>query len=312
MLQVIESRYVVPDAFNAGMGARGFRDPEFYRVFLPFGNQSKDRKIHRSRVIRFDGVKTPPTRMISNGGWGPSALERPRTSLQQLAEAEGYTGNIMHGISIVTYKIDGLREKLVGTTQDKEAIRGVMGQLEDNVDNLHCRVLDKMDDVEEATRSMAGLDAVLARKVEQAVRDTGIVRSKFTGEQPTGGLNNNGQTEQDVWHGKVRAGQDKVLLPAINRFLRIVFEIMRKSDSSVPTEWTVEFSPLSLPDEKEQAETDKLEAEASTLWIANGVEAADEVRARRISAGKLVPLEGTGELDEPVDTIPPEPDDDAE
>lgn len=298
-VQVIESRYVVPDIFNPGMGSRGFRDPEFYEVNLPFGQQvnrfTKEkivRRIHRSRVIRFDGVKTPPTRMVSNGGWGPSALERPKNALEQLAEALGYTRNIMHGISIVTYKIDGLREKLVGTTQDKEEVRAVMSQLQDNVDNLHCRVMDKLDEVEESTRSMAGLDPVIGRFIEAAVRDTGIPRSKFTGEQPTGGLNNNGQTEIDVWHAKVRAGQDKILLPAINQFLNILFEIMRKTDSSIPDEWTVEFLPLSLPDEKEQAETAKTQAEADTLYIAADVTASDEVRARLISQGKLVPLEG--------------------
>ena len=140
------------------MGARGFRDPEFYQIFLPTGNQSKQRKVHRSRVIRFDGVKVPPSRMLQNGGWGPSVLERPRTALEQLGEAMGYMRNIMHEVSIPTYYLENLREMMAGGAETKAEMRAVMEQLKFNVDNLHVRTMDTNDRVEESTRSMSGMD----------------------------------------------------------------------------------------------------------------------------------------------------------
>lgn len=288
---VIESRYAIPVEFNPGLGARGFRDPKFYNIFLPIGNKDKERKIHRSRVIRFDGVKVAPSRMLQNGGWGPSVLERPRRALQQLGEAMAYMRNIMHELSIPTIYLDGYREMMAGGAETKKQMREVLEKLKWNSDNNHNRTMDAKDKVEESTRSVAGIDNVIGRFVEQAVRDTGLARSKFTGEQPSGGLNNNGQTEIDVYHSKVRAAQDTVMTPALNRYLTIDFAIRAKTEK-VPAEWSIEYTPLSLPDEKEQADTRKVNAEADAIYIAGDVMAADEVRARLINSGELVPLEG--------------------
>jgi len=107
--------------------------------------------VHHSRVLRFDGISISLTRMINNGGWGPSALERPKQAIRALTTAMQYAENVMHDVSVNTYMIEGLREKLQGGKASMEEVRATFELLNANTNNLHCRVLDARDQVLEGS-----------------------------------------------------------------------------------------------------------------------------------------------------------------
>ncbi len=287
-LQVIESPFATPSGFNPGLGARAFRRPETYEITVPFGS-NKVRRVHRSRVIRFDGMRVPPTRMISNNGWGPSVLERVFTETSQLGEVMGYTRSVMHDLSILVFKMEGLRDQLCGTAQEQAEVRAVIEALRMSIDNLHAAAVDTNDDIHEMNRNTSGWRDLVLLFIDALVRATNYPRTVLLGEQPAG-LNASADSEIRSYFDWVASQQRMKLTPAITRILDIILAIRSKTET-VPGEYTIDYNPLWQPTEKEQAETRFVTAQADQIYILNDVMSPDEVREREISAGAIIPLE---------------------
>lgn len=296
-LHVIEARHVVPDVFGSGLGSRSFARPEFYEIVVPHATSNNHRRIHRSRVIRFDGVKVPPSRMIENGGWGPSVLDRVNTPLSQLGEVMGYARGIMHDISTELLKIEGFREASCGTAQDKAELEKAIESIRMLKDNFHMTVLDTKDDLVERTRTVSGLHELLGDFVDAAVRATDMPRTVLLGEQP-GGLNASGDSEIRTWYDFVASKQPQVLTPPLNRLLTVLFAIRANKGEAVPTEWTVEYAPLWQASEQDLVATEKLRAETESIRLADGTITVEEIRTNLVSRG-ILPEDAETELEEP-------------
>ncbi len=300
-LSTIEGRYVIPDLSNPGLGNLDFGLPRYYDLFLPYGNADNQYRVHHSRVLRFDGISISPTRMINNGGWGPSALERPKQAIRALTTAMQYAENVMHDVSVNTYMIEGLREKLQGGKASMEEVRATFELLNANTNNLHCRVLDASDQVLEGSRSVTGLADLIDHFARQVVRDGPYVRSKLLGEQP-GGLNNNGQTEVKIYHENAEAERERVLRPVLTRLLHVMFALRKRQGEEVPKEWHIDFKPLTVRDPHEMAETDLRVAQARQIYMDYGVYQPQEVRDMEVKDGNLP--ESASDL--PADPLPAE------
>lgn len=308
-LQVVESQFVTPGGWNPGLGARAFRRPEFYEITVPFGSAEKVRRVHRSRAIRFDGVRVAPNRMIEKDGWGPSVLDRVYTEISQLGEVMSYARSIMHDMSLQVYKLDGLREQLCGSAQSQQEMRAVMETIRMSVDNLHCLALDSADDYMEVSRSVSGIKDLIEKFIDGLVRGTDMPRTVLLGESPSG-LNASGDSEIRAWFDFVSSQQGFVLTPALNRLLEVIFAIRSNRGEQVPDEWTIKFNPLWQPTAQETAATVLATAQSAQILIANDITSPDEIRAQMISAGWITPLEGfepEGLLEAPPEA-PPEPD----
>ncbi len=300
-LQVIESPWITPSGFNPGLGARAFRRPTHYEITVPFGaSAGTARRVHRSRVIRFDGVRVTPNRMIENNGWGPSILDRVFEEVSQLGEVMGYGRNIMHEISVMVLRLKSLREQLCGSEEDRRQIGGVIESIRQNIDNLHTLVLDSEDEYVEVGRNVDGLDSLIDRFVEALVRATDMPRTILLGEQPSG-MNASADSEIRSWFDFVAAQQRLQLTPKVNRLLEVLFATKRPG--AAPDEWTVDWNPLWQPTEEEKAKTAKARAETDQIYILTGVVEPDEVRQRLIDEGELTPIENP---DLPIED--PEPD----
>jgi phage-related protein (TIGR01555 family) len=276
-LQVIESPYIIPSGWNPGLGARAFRNPSHYDITVPFGSRSI-RRVHRTRAIRFDGVRVPPTRMIERNGWGPSILDRVRTEVVQLGNVMGYSRNIMHDLSLLLLKIEGFRRMLAGSEEDKQEARAVIESIKWNADNLHTIALDSKDDYVELSRTVSGLEALLDKFIDALVRATDMPRTVLLGEQPTG-LNASADSEIRSWFDYVASQQRLTLTPVLTRLLTVLFQIRANQGETIPDEWVVNYNPLWQPTEKERAETYATRASADEVYLMHDIVSADEVRA---------------------------------
>ena len=285
-LHVIESPYVMPSGHNPGLGSRAFRNPEHYEVLLPFGSTANIRKIHRSRVIRFDGMKVPPSRIVSANGWGPSIVSQVREDVTRLGSVMGYAANIIHDISILVLKIDGWRNMLAGGEADKKEAGEIIASLRWNIDNLNTLALDKSDELVELSRTVSGLEKLLNHFVDAVVRATDMPRTVLLGEQP-GGLNASADSEIRSWFDFVAGQQKQVLTPVLTRLLHVLFAIRSKSEK-VPDKWTIEYDALWQPTDKEKAETLATYAGALDKLILNEVIAPDTATDMLVTAG-LIP-----------------------
>lgn len=290
-LQVLESPHVTPSLYNPGLGARAFRNPEFYDISVPIGRDNV-RRIHRSRVRRIDGVRVPPNRLITRGGWGPSVLERVVRELTQLGEVMGYSRNIMHELSVMILRINGFRDQVCGTPEQKKEIETVIESIRWALDNLHTIAIDKSDEYVESKRTVSGLAELVKMFVEALERATDYPAMVLMNSRAEGsGLANSAGTELANYYDHVDASRKKVLIPLINRALEIIFAVRGRTGEKVPTEWTIEFPSLYQPSEKERSETELRDAQRDQILMTYGVKSADEVREELIRAGKLIPID---------------------
>ncbi len=288
-LRAIDSSMVTPEGHGSGMGSRGFLLPEFYRVSTDQLGESSggERLIHRTRVIRFDGVKVPPRLAIRHNGWGPSILDRVGTEVMRLGTVMGYLSNIMHDVSVQVYMMDGLRDAMCGNTDMTEAqLKEMFQNIKQTMDQLHMLVLDTKDEYKEVSRSVTGLSELTDKFIDALVRATDMPRTILLGEQP-GGLNANGDSEIRSWFDFVRSQQRSVLTPAITRLLEVIFAIRENNREDVPDEFTVDYAPLWQPSEAETAATQLQQAQTDELYMLNGVYTADETRTRLESEGRI-------------------------
>lgn len=290
-LHVVTAEHIQPKDFNPGLGSAAFSEPESYEITVPFG-AGGTREIHKSRVIRFDGVKVPPSRMIDNNGWGPSVLERVQTEITQLGVVIGYARSIIHDISMPAFKLKGLRAMLCGDSKDQAEIRKAIEQLRMSMDNLHLVAIDSEDEYQELNRTVTGLNELMDRFVDALVRATDMPRTILLGEQP-GGLNASGDSEIRAWYDFVAAQQKQKLTPALNRLLEVLFAVRKRNKETVPEEWTIQYAPLWQPSESEAAATEKTKSETAGTYVDMGAIDVGEVRTGLISSGYLPEDAGT-------------------
>ena len=302
-LSVVDSTMAMPVGYCPGLGSRAFSNPEFYEIQVAFG-ADRARKIHKSRVIRFDGLRVPSSRMIQNGGWGPSTLQRAWRDLKRLGQALGYAENLLHELSVMVLNIEGLRDMLCGGSDNISQVKQMLETLKWGVDNLHFLGLDSNDTFQEIKRSVDGVSGLIDKFVDALVRSTNMPRLIILGEQP-GGLNADSRGETRAWYDSVEAEQANKLTPALSRLLEVLLAIRANRGEEVPDEWTISYDSLVSEAPDQQAQTNFTEAQTAQILIVNGIASPDEVRQTLINRGVITPIEDDAMV-HPVETDDPE------
>jgi uncharacterized protein len=284
-LTVVDSSVATPVGFVAGLGSQAFSQPTQYQINVPLG-KGDQRVVHASRCIRFDGMRVPASRMINNGGWAPSLIQRCHKSLRGLNMAMQYAETLLQEISVMVLKIPGLTDKLCGGPDNVRQVKQMLETLRWGVDTIHLMGLDKEMDFMEVKRSVDGVAALIDKFEQQAVRDTGIPRIILTGEQPAG-LGADSKGEVRAWYDYVESQRKLVLTPALNRILEVEFARRARKGEAVPTEWEIEYEPLMSPSSVELSQTASTWATAMGTLVDKGILSPTEARAHLVSQGVL-------------------------
>jgi len=305
-LTVVDSTMVMPVGFIPGLGSRAFANPEYYEINVAFGT-SRARKIHKSRVIRFDGLRVPASRMIQNGGWGPSVLQRVWRECKRLGSALGYAENLLHELSVMILNIEGLRDMLCGGADNISQVKQMLETLKWGVDNLHFLGLDSNDTFTEVKRSVDGVGGLIDKFVDALVRATNMPRLIILGEQP-GGLNADSKGETRAWYDSVDAERGQKLTPALTRLLDVLLAVRLNRGEQVPDEFTIDYESLMSEAPEQEAQTNFIRAQTAQILVVNGLASPDEIRQGLINQGAITPIEDgamvhPAEMAEPADEL---------
>ena len=289
-LSVVDATTVIPAGFNPKLGSRSFGNPETYEIVVPFGSE-RIRHVHKSRVLRFDGLRVPPNMMIQHGGWGPSVLQRTWRDIKRLGTATGYAENLLHEISTMVLGMEGLRDMLCGSDGGTDQVKTLLRTLKWGVDNLNIMALDAADRFDEVKRSVDGVAALIDKFVDGVVRATSMPRLIILGESPSG-INSSTDGEIRGWYDSVSAEQEQKLTPALNRLLDVVLATRRNSNNEdTPSQWTIGYQSLVQEAPETAAQTNFLMAQTAQILTVNGFAAPDEMRDLFIDRGAIVPAE---------------------
>lgn len=262
------------------------------------------KKIHNSRIIRFDGITLPDHLFSTNQFWGDSLLNALMNSIRNYQSANDSAASILQDFRVALLKIKNLADK-IGSDDDQ----AILNRLE--MVNL-CRSIAKMvvidADGEEFDYKISAVTGVkdLIDKVEnKLVAETNVPRTILLGESPTG-MGGTGRHEQGNWYDYVANQQQVYLKPKLMQVLRMIAQVLKIDASNMD----LEFNPLWQMDETEMAAIKKTTAETDQIYVNIGAVDPNEIALSRFGGPKWsaeTTIDVSLRKEQTIDLTPDEP-----
>lgn len=255
-------------------------NPTTWRIGGPGADSLAGREVHRTRVIRFDGVRTSPGARMRYGkhGWGPSVGDRVVESLKRLETVSGYAANIMHELSLPVLKIAGLRKMLANPQTGRADVQTVLQSIKDSIDILHMLAIDSVDEFVDVTRETRGLVELLG-VFQGMVNWSTDVPKEILFHEVDGGLNT-GELAGPMrgWYDRVAKNRSDVVDPAVMFAVDLSCAIRKLTP---PASRMLVWDPLWQPTETERAQAAAAWATSDRAYFDMGAISEDEIRRAR-------------------------------
>lgn len=298
-LKVLDRYRVRP--YLAGME---IEEPEFYELMLPPSmmkdfesmlgkSKGMSMRIHKSRVLRFDGVEMPPDILMYNEGWGTPILNLLYDTFARFEGMDASVTNLVSEASIFIYKMKGLAE-LLSRTDDEglDILTTRLRAIKRAKSSLNMMIADAdQETIEQISRTFAGLPDLLDKMM---VRMTGASRMPMTilfGQGP-GGLTAQGagDAEEKTWAKLVEQHQVDRYSPLLRSpdhsqgcglFEMIWLAKDGPSKGKIPDDWSFEWRSLIVQTEEQKLAQREKQSNVDKTYVDMKVLLPEEVRESR-------------------------------
>lgn len=264
-----------------------FGEPELYQIQADMDDAASSSRltlVHESRLIVFPGIVVSAQHRIRQHGWGNSVFARV---MQIIADFQGAYSGAAHltvDFAQAVFKIKGLAEMMAGDNDD--AVRNRALAIDMSRSLAKAILIDSEEEFERKPTPLSGLADMLQRFEYRLAAAADMPVTLLMGCSPSG-LNATGDSDIRFFYDRIKARQNKFLLPRIERLIRL---IMLSADGPTkgvePEDWKVQFCSLWQLSDTEQAANRKAQAETDCAYINAGVLTPEEVAASRFAGTK--------------------------
>lgn len=285
----VEGADLMPIFWYSDPAKPKFGKPSIYQLQVTSPGASEDGKffanvdkIHESRVIAFEGVRTGRRSMarLTTPGWGNSVFVRVYEAIRDFSNAFAGAGILALDFSQPIYKMHGLAE-LMASEGGEATVKARLQVMEFTRSVLRAMFIDSQDSFERQTTNVSGLPDLMDRLCNRLAAATGIPVTILMGQAPAG-LNATGDADLRNYYDRIRNMQTRNIAKKLERVASLIFAGM----GGEPDHWSVAFNPLWQPTDKELAEIRNLQAQTDAIYISNGVLGANEVAISRFGGDK--------------------------
>lgn len=266
---------------NNDPSSRFFGEPELYTIQAY--TTSTMFKVHRSRVLRYDGAEIPEKARVQNQGWGHSKLQSVYTELKNHGIVSESTVSICQDFVQTILNIENLADLIANGKEDIVRKRLEILDLSRSVNNTI--LLDGEEKFSKQSSTVTGIDKLMQEFAVLLSAVTGIPITKLFGRSPAG-LNASGDSDIRMFYDEIKNRQDDFLLPMLER---LVYIIMKSRDGGynriVNEDAIVSFTPLWQMTDQEEADYKYKVAQTDEIYINTGVLNSDEVAVSRFEGG---------------------------
>jgi phage-related protein (TIGR01555 family) len=195
--------------------------PKFYRVVSDSAALA-NRRVHHSRVLRFEGVQLPHWQRIAEMLWGMSVLERLYDRLIGFDAATAGVVQLVGKSYIRVVKIKGLRSLIGSGGKMLEKVYEQINQwrLLQGIEGI--TLLDADDDFETNTSAgFSGVADVLVALGQQISGATQVPLIRLFGQSPTG-LNSSGESDLRTYYDGIASQQERTLTDPILTVAKVI------------------------------------------------------------------------------------------
>lgn len=234
-----------------------YGQPEFWRISPQTGGVPY--LVHRSRIQIFDGEPLPAKKRQENLGWGASCLQTCVDQLTRLGMGHQWANMLLERAQQAVHGIPGLSQLLSQPQGEKNIAKRV-----DVVDmvrgTLNTVVIDALETYDIKSPGVTnGVTDLLDRFAEAVSGVCGIPVYKLM-ERSSSGLNGNSEANESSWEQRVAAMQGDRLHKQMDWITTLLCWEQLGNDGG---SYKLKFNPLSVPSEKEEAETEKIKADTA-------------------------------------------------
>lgn len=259
-----------------------FGQPKIYRVtpLVPAGVTSvPDFEVHESRTIFWDGIDVPDFVRQNNEGWGDSVYQYGEKCLADLGVSFAGVARIIDEFVIGTLQIKNLRDLIAGGRE--KYVRDRIRLIDASKSMIRSVLVGEDEGYTRESTTVSGLDNILDRIMTMVSTVFGIPTVLLYGEQSKG-LGSEAAGSIRLYYDGIAADQKTEFQPNLEKLIRLI--MLQKEGpfrgSELP-DWSIEFTPLWQPTEKERAETKKVQAETDQIYYNMGALEPEEITTSR-------------------------------
>jgi len=273
--------YIEPFDIITDLSSEFYGEPLYYRYTPDIGvGDPKEIKIHRSRVLRFDGNELPRDLYVRNGYWHDTVYKSLYEAIKNYSVVHEAVASMVYDFQTPLYKIEGLSEALA-QDEDELIIKKVqIAHLTKSINRA--LVLDAQDEFENISLGVSGINDLVDLTIQRLVVGMRVPKTIFLGVSPSG-LSGTGYSELINYYDNVKSMQQVKLRKGIELLTELIFE----QDGAIgkPDGLVFNFNPLFQLDREAEQKARKLQADIDSIYIDKGVVSKEEVTESRFGHG---------------------------
>lgn len=307
-LRVLRARDLWPARYYSNPRGEKFDEPELWAVNTAskFGSGGglPQMPVHESRLWIFPGetVTDEPYPGQLHPGFGDSVLLRFFRVLRRYGSACAGVEALLSKFGEPVLQMEGLASMLA---KDKAGeIRAAIEAVEYIASIYRVRLVDAQDKFSREAPSVAGVADLLANVARELAAAADMPVTEIFGDV-VGGIGDNSQGPKLAWFDVVAGLRDEHAVPPITWLTELIMRGLGRGQ--LPDDWEVVGRPLWQASAKEQADTEKVEADIDSAYLDRGVVTPAMVM-RRAAVVKRYSIDVT-ELDALEEALQEVPDD---
>lgn len=284
-LLVVDKRDLTPLEFDNDPDSATFGETLIYQITrtgtaATQANVSIPLRVHASRLIVFEGIRTTLRRKAENDGWSRSVLQRVNTVLMQFNVSWQGAAHLLTDSAQGVFKMDGLIKMIASGGND--AVQKRMQVVDMGRSVARALLIDaEKESFERQDTNFTGHAQMMREFTIRLAAAAGMPVTVLFGQSPAG-MDATGESDQTLWDDTVINGQVHVLDP---RLARLLFLLMKSKEGPtkgvVPENWEIIYNPLRQMTEAETAELRKKVAEKDKIEIDAQIVTPEEVAISR-------------------------------
>jgi phage-related protein (TIGR01555 family) len=237
-------------------------------------------RIHKDRILRFDGKWLPYRVRQRNYGWGMSALQPVYDSFRFYSTGISSAATLLTEFDIFVHKLRGLSTMLAAGKEKDVRDRLVLNDMSKSVYRGYAIDAEK-EELEFISRNFGGIGDILEKLRIDIIGASQIPHTILFGESP-GGLGSTGRSEERDFAKMLGDYQSAHFKRPMQQLVEMI--MLSKdgpTNGKVPDSWRVVFNNLFELNEREKADVRARVAAVDGRYIQLGVLSPKEVADAR-------------------------------
>lgn len=284
-LNVLDRYSLQVHSYYKDVFSNKYGEPEFYTLNTQFRSENSEfnKKIHESRVLKFDGSYLPERIRIINNGWHDSKINSINLILKQFGTSIQAGAILFQDFITKVLKMPNLSE-LLTTDEGRSKLDLRIQYVLANMSSIGITLIGEDEEYNKMNTPITGLADLMDKYIELISAASDIPRARLFG-QALGTLAGASETTR-TYYDYIRGYQiDHMMEPLIN-----LIKILLNSKSCItkgnePDKWGFYFNSLWDHTDKEMTTARKMQMQIDVGYIEKKVVTPDEVARCRFGPG---------------------------